>query len=374
MHTISWSGLARECAYAGRDDIPRNDTGSREADVGTDFHALFEAWCCGQPMPETPHVSAGERAEFLEALATVGVNDRRLRDAITDAEASWCERPAALDARTGAARWLELTERRGYREAKLAPHEVPGTFDLLVNGELPIVVELKTGRQEFLDTSQENAQLRAQCAAAISLCKAFTHADEGPEVLGVILHWTGERFIAHRHEYHSTELRPWLKYGIAPRLEKAATRRAVPEVGDGCQYCPAAQHCPGLGAAIMPEEPFDALDGLVRLRVAKQACDVLEERLRATAKASGGVPDGKGKVWGPAPKVTRTLDADAARQVLLGVDSLLAASATTITLASLDAALATHTKEVQMGVAARLAAAGAMATKESEEFRWRKAK
>ena len=364
------------CAYFARSDVYATDSeSSAAANHGTELHAIFAAVLEAKPLPPLDLVSEDERRRFLEALAQswggglICPNEfDEARERIRSGD-GFVERPCAVDTRTGRARWLAI-DRRGYHAAGLEPLELPGTFDavsLSYDGRRVLVLELKTGRQDELDTSRENSQIRAQSLAACDLLDR-EHVD------AVIVHWNGETLRAHRHAYDRDELRAWARYALAPRLERAAFRRAVPEPGDGCKWCPAASTCPGLLQSIDPGEPLDAVEGLRRLATAKLACDELDKRLRATADDEGGIRDGD-RVWGANVTRRREVDDARARRVLevLGADVVASCEERKITPKSIEEGLAMLRLDEANAARAELERAGALSVKEVQTYRWTKA-
>jgi hypothetical protein len=190
----------------------------------------------------------------------------------------------------------------------------------------------------------------------------------------VILHWTGDRLLAYRHQYERRDLAAWGRYAVAPRLERAAYARAVPEPGDGCKWCPAAATCPGLAASIDPGEPFDAVEGLRRLAVAKTACDALDARLRATADAQGGIRDGA-RVWGRTITTRREVDEARAREALqrLGPEVVASCEERRLTAKSIEDGLAMLPIGQEVEARDELHRAGAIVGKDIAVYRWQKA-
>lgn len=363
------------CAYFARPDVNAAEAeSSAAANHGTELHAIFAAMLEETAFPALDLVSEDERARFLDAV--VGAFGRSIfasledvRDRIRAGEGA-VERPCACDTKTGRARWLSI-ERRGYADAGLDLFELPGTFDAVAlsgDGRAAVVLELKTGRQDGLDTSRENSQLRAQCLAACGLLGV-------EEAEGVIVHWDGDRLFVHAHAFEASELRAWGRYAIAPRLERAAYRRAVPEPGEGCKWCPAAATCPGLLQSIDPGEPADAVEGLRRLATAKIACDELDKRLRATADLEGGIRDGD-RTWGANVTRRKEVDDARARRVLeaLGADVVASCEERKLTPKSIDDGLSMLRADEAAAARAELERAGALSTKEVQTYRWTKSR
>lgn len=363
------------CAYFARPDVTAAESESSEAaSHGTELHAIFAAWLEEAPLPPLDLVSESERSRFVDAVVVgfekcVFASLDDVRERIRSGEGA-VERPCAVDTRTGRARWLSI-ERRGYADAGLDLFELPGTFDavsLSGDGRSAVVLELKTGRQDGLDTSRENSQLRAQCLAACGLFGV-------EEAEGTIIHWDGERLFVHAHAFEASELRAWGRYAIAPRLERATLRRAVPEPGEGCRWCPAAAACPGLLQSIDPGVPADAVEGLRRLATAKIACDELDKRLRATADLEGGIRDGD-RTWGANVTRRKEVDDARARRVLeaLGADVVASCEERKLTPKSIDDGLAMLRADEAASARAELERAGALSVKEVQTYRWTKSR
>lgn len=262
--------LAEHCGLAAK-LAEDNPTSSVYAEAGTEIHAEVAAWINHGRTPQHPKVRPllvwtpppGTRAEVPVRL---------------------------VDPETGEL----ITE---------------GTTDVLVHhvdAEFVEVIDMKSGRPEFVEPAATNLQILSYAlAAALELgAKSFQATlcfldEKGPT-------WDRGPVIVEAD---------W--WPLLDRIRHAATRPATPTTGPHCDRCFSARHCP---AYMLPAHegpsalaPFTAPGGLTTenapralevVSALKEAVEAAEAQLKSLARSAGGIRVGS-KVWGPTMRAGR---------------------------------------------------------------------
>lgn len=287
MSLLSASSLARARQCPPSHALPAVRSDSTYAARGRVIHAYLAALVDGTP-----------REEALAAVA-----DPALRE--------WCEKidtrhvprgaesevAFAFDVLSGLARRLQPGDHRNY---SVAPHEIPGTCDLVLWSDSAVEVwDWKTTSFDHdPEFYREQLEFYGLCAARAAGATTATLrikviTDDGAVADGAewSLDWEDLARIAQR----TRETHMAVKYTRAARLEHERTAFApwTPDVTEGpqCRYCPAFLACPAKRAAIaavLSQEPLawvgnNAGDAILRARdletASKAARAALQELL-----------------------------------------------------------------------------------------------
>jgi hypothetical protein len=265
--SMSKAELLLHCQWPWGKQVPAHHmSGSDAARYGIGFHALAAAWINDKKAP-TPReikktaerfgLDETELGEHLHAAMPVlldwlkggnpwGVDLNLARARV--------ELPLAYDVKRKASRVIAAPTEDTHEYEEAAPHEFPGTADLILDGmpdkyrskknPVPhfIVLDHKTG--EFCDLPQESEQIKSLALAYDSIVKH----EKGRLIAGAIFHaGRGGVPTVYTHEFDKKELEETRK-----RLLVAFSR-----IGDGsltpgthCAICPAMSICPAHTSAL----------------------------------------------------------------------------------------------------------------------------
>lgn len=239
MPTASALGRAMKCV--GSQVLPRIESESRAADVGTAKHAFAEAIVNGATREAALEVVPEEfRAECLAI-------DERALEVMRGLET---EVAYAIDVENGVVRRIGAKLRRAYGDPK--PSELVGTFDYsgTLGEECAVVYDLKTGLAD-IGNAADSWQLRAG-ALAVATWSDLDEAEVGFLWVreGFAPKWSTARFDALDLDAFRYELRSLWK-----RIVDASTALSwgeLPELREGphCAHCPARLSCPAKMALI----------------------------------------------------------------------------------------------------------------------------
>lgn len=240
---LTASALPRALACPASCALPAVSSTSDEAERGTQVHGFLQLIADGTPYDEAINAVAESALALCERIDLRHVP----RGGETEVAMAW-------DVETRTARRLDVDGHRRY-EPRAA--EIPGTADLILWTEMPVVIDWKTTAYDF-DPKSATAQLEhyALCAAEIAW------ADQVECAIGVIaddgaVEWTRWMMDAAALERARDRARR-----VWDRVQAARAQQGELDVvlGNHCRYCPSWRACPAhvravrqLAAGELPE-------------------------------------------------------------------------------------------------------------------------
>ena len=285
MNKLSGSSIERflRCAWPERPDVSFTDVRLKDSgrEVGNATHEALAA-------------------EEESADAEVAARVRHIEKKIAELGATEVVREIALayDPQTKQARKLGENIHREYEKHGMLPHEIPCSLDVVVFGNENVVIDVKTGQQDYVEDVENNAQLSF---GALCVERAF-----GVKVHRVAL-WFSR---LDRVWEESWPVDPWMLPAFEQKLlAQLKVEKPLPTTGDHCRFCPALGGCPATMRQLAQVAPGDFewstdvknLDHAAwmaeNISILDKACERVRGALQAFADGAGGIAMANGKVW-----------------------------------------------------------------------------
>ena len=301
--TLSKTGLAPHCVWFARPDVPEQ---SREPSIyarkGVALHALIEH---NGDAPEGVWVGLSEKDQeevrgwyFAWLTSPLAMEEWEHEVAV------------AIDPRAGSARRLG-TKERDY--SGCAPHEIPGTADLVrVEADRVVVCDLKTGAQLHTEPAATNTQLHNY---ALALCRAH-----GVTAATVIVAKVGDEVEETWAELTAEDLDA-IEQELAATIDVIPSAEPMPGLHCRERFCPALAICPATAEAVQaiaPGEPLtlnlaamehaDLERLLARVDLVSKMTEAVSKALKAEADARGGIQLSDGRVWARRVRAVETIE------------------------------------------------------------------
>ncbi len=288
MNKLSGSSMERflRCAWPEREDVTftevRLNDGGR--DMGSAVHDEMAEDDINAPAPDA---EVAARAKALRSkLESLGVST------------VYRELALAYDPATGKARKLGENIDRKYEEHGMLPGEIPCSLDLVSFGDENVVIDIKTGQQDYVEEVQNNAQLSF---GALCVERAF-----GVRVHRIAL-WFSR---TDRVWEESWPMDPFMLPAFEAALKaQLAVVKPLPKPGEHCRFCPALGGCPAtikqLGQVAPGEFEWSTEVSSVEhaawmaenMSILDKAAKRIRKMLQDFSDARGGIPLSDGKVW-----------------------------------------------------------------------------
>jgi len=318
--TASALSRARKCLWWARSDVKYTQAPDQgHASEGTEFHDLIAQVLSGQLV----YASGPARMHLLMDSAL-----RYITETDNPGAKRYVEIAYAYDVVRGTVRVLGENINREYGE--LADSEIAQTADMVVvEADVLVVRDWKTGSPEFVEEVSENAQL-----LSLALCAAKALSWTGPVRLEVCYVRQAKVF-AEACVVYPSDLQ---RFASELQLMYIQIGDAVPSSGDHCRYCPALGSCPATTAQVdalatafgdtsspVKRLPMwttthlsDENDALMaeQLPALEKAVEAVKAALKDRARARGGIELSDGKVWKETSYTVDQLDAKKVEEIL----------------------------------------------------------
>ncbi|MBL8684391.1 MAG: DUF2800 domain-containing protein [Myxococcales bacterium] len=280
---LTASALPRALACPASCALPAVSSTSDEAERGTQVHAFMQAIADGTPVDE----ALAAVAEATRALCAKINLAHVPRGGETEVAMAW-----DVDARR--ARRLEVD---GHRQYEPTATEIPGTADLVLWLDRPVVIDWKTTSHDF-DARSAVPQLEhyALCVANIAW------ADEVECAVGVIaddgaVEWSRWRMDAAALDRAADRARR-----VWERVQSARAHQGEHDVtlGNHCRYCPSWRACPAhvravrqLAAGEVPAITAESIGAAYSVaRAVEKSAEAVREGIKRFVSEHGPVKTG----------------------------------------------------------------------------------